>query len=116
MLWTHQSHFKQAAVTCFISHLKVVHFKQTSVIGFHSHLLIGIDANFCLPFSRRSDPFLISPLCIKFLLPINKQLSIASFLDWESQYWVFAQLNQITATHSLKYRTQRSHLFNFEDF
>jgi len=45
---------------------------------------------------------------IKFLLPINKQFSIDSFLDWESHYWIFAHLNQITTTLSLRASIERN--------
>jgi len=82
---------------------KVVHFKQAAIIGFHSHLLISIDANFCLTFSKRFWSFFDRSLVyIKFLYPINKQFNINSIPDWDGHYWVFADLNQITATQLLQ--------------
>jgi len=33
---------------------------------------------------------------------INKQFSIDFYLDWEGHHWIFAHLNQTTATRSLE--------------
>jgi len=81
-----QSLFKQVAISLPFLPCNSSHSKQAAVIF---SFLVYLPADFSLLSSVRSECFLIcffiSLLYIKPLFPINKLLSINSFLDWKGQ-------------------------------
>jgi len=83
-----QSHFKQAAVVYSLFQVIVSSPKQAPVIS--RQWFLSSSKSSVVSWSDPVDPIPPLLLYIKPPLPINKQFSIDSFLDWEGLHWDFS--------------------------